>query len=208
MAGHGANRPSPIARAERLDDGKMLAGFRGQAMIVVVRLGVVPGRVAKGPEQGLQPAELVDQKRVAAPARNQVVQPAVDCTRLRDEPRPVGQLDRDQPPQVVVQVVEFIQVDLTAGQADRLAFQGPPNLADLPNLPRRHPAYDGAPVGRHVQHAHAGQCHQGLADRRMAHAEPAGQGLRDQVLARADLTVDDLLEQRVDEYLPAQAVIP
>ena len=42
----------------------------------------------------------------------------------------------------------------------------------------------------------------------MADAEPPGQGLRHQVLARPDLAVDDLLEQRLHEHLPAQAVVP
>ena len=69
MAGHGTNRTPPIARAERLDNGKMLVGFRGQAMIVIVRFRVIPGHVSKCPKQGLQSTKFVNQKRVArAPA--------------------------------------------------------------------------------------------------------------------------------------------
>ena len=71
-----APRRSPAQ--QRLDDGQMLAGLGGQAMIVVARFRVVPGRVAEGPEQDLQAAELVDQERVPAPAGDQVVQPAVE----------------------------------------------------------------------------------------------------------------------------------
>ena len=143
-----------------------------------------------------------------APAGDHVVQPAVDRTGFRDEPGLIGQLDRDQRPQVGTQVLELIRVDLAAGQADRLALQGPANLADLADLPRGHPPDDGSPVGCHVQQAHPREHHQGLADRRVAHAEPPGQGLRHQMLAGADLAVDDLLEQRFHEHLPAQAVIP
>ena len=85
--GHGTSRPfpkrcawpwpapaGPVVPQECLDDGKVLERLGGQAMVIVARCRVVPGRVAKRPKQVLQAAELVDKERIPTPAGDQIVQ--------------------------------------------------------------------------------------------------------------------------------------
>ena len=56
-------------------------------MVIVARFIVFPRHIAEHPEQVLQPADLLRQKIVAAGVGDQVVQPAVHRTCLRDETR-------------------------------------------------------------------------------------------------------------------------
>ena len=78
MSGHGPAALPGVAGQQRLDDGQVLAGLLGEPAIVVAGLVVLPGDVAEGPEQDLQPAQLLGQERVAARLGDQVVQPAVE----------------------------------------------------------------------------------------------------------------------------------
>ena len=56
-------------------------------MEIVAGSVALPGDIAEGAEQGLQPADLLGQERIAARIGDQVVQPAVDDAGLLDEAR-------------------------------------------------------------------------------------------------------------------------
>src|SRR5205823_14489045 len=59
VPGHGPFRPLSVAAPQGLDDRQVFAGLLGQAPVVVPGLVVLPGHVPEGPEQGLEPADLV-----------------------------------------------------------------------------------------------------------------------------------------------------
>ena len=120
--------------------------FGGQAMVIVARFRVVPGRVAKGPKQVLQAAEFVDQERIPTPAGDQVVKHAIGGSGFRDCLVLIGRTG-DHGPQIGPQALELIAIDPPASQANRLALQGTTNLANLAHLLRGHPPHDGAAVG-------------------------------------------------------------
>ena len=118
-----------------------------------------------------------------------------------------GEASRDQPPQRLAQGAQLGRVDPAAGRRDGLAFQDAADLADLADLVRRDPPDDRPAVGQQVDDADPRQRDQRLADRRVADPEPIGQLLRDQVLARPEPALDDVLQQRLHDRLPAQAMV-
>ena len=147
MPRHGALRLIGVAGAKGLDDGEMFARLLRQPAKVVAGFVVLPGHVAKGAEQRLQPANLVSEERVAARFGDQVVQLGIEIAGLRNERR-TGIANRRHPPQVAGKTVELGQGNSTAGQARRLAFQHAAHLADFPDFLARHPADDGAAIGQ------------------------------------------------------------
>ena len=123
------------------------------------------------------------------------------------EPMPVRRLAADQPPQGLPHGEQLDRVDPAAGRPHGLAFQGASDLADLADLDRGEPPDDRPAIGEQVDHPAPRQRHQRLADRRVAHPEALGQRLGDQVLPGPESAVDDVLQQRLDDRLPSQAMI-
>ncbi len=207
MAGHGAGGRPGVAGQQRLDDGQVLAAFLGEAVAVVAGLVALPGDVAEGAEEGLEPAQLLAQKGVAAGVGNEVVQPAVHGAGLGDESGGLPPADGLESLEVHCQGVQLGQLDPPAGGAGGLALEDPADLADLADLVRRDAADDGPAVGQQVDDADAGQRDERLADRRVADAEALGQLLGDEVLAGAKAPLEDIGEQGFHDRLAAQAVV-
>jgi len=168
---------------------------------------VLPGHVAEGPEQRLEPADLLGQEGVAARFGDQVVQPAVQGPGLLDEPVGGPRLRGHQPREAGRQGVQRTRVDAAAGRAGGLTLQDAADLADLVDLVRRDAPDDGPAVGQQVDDADAGQGDQGLADRGVAHPEPVGQLLGDQVLAGPQPAPEHVGQDGLDDGLAAQAVV-
>ena len=183
-------------------------GFLGQPVKIVAGLVAFPGDIAEGPEQRLQPADLLGQKGVAARVGDQVVQPAVDRAGLLDEARAGARpLARSSAAESSARACSSARSMRPQAVARRLALQGAADLADLADLVRRDAPHDGPAIGQQIDDADAGQRDECLADRRVTDAEAFGQLLRDQVLAGAQPALEDVGQERLHDGLAAQAVI-
>src|SRR5579884_2575503 len=61
VLGHRFTRRLAVAAQERLDDGQMLAAFLGEAVKIVAGFVVLPGDIAEGTKQRLEPGDLLGQ---------------------------------------------------------------------------------------------------------------------------------------------------
>ena len=168
---HGLAGRLAVAGQQRLDDGQMLVGFFGEPVEIVARLVAFPGDIAEGPEQRLEPSDLLGQKDVAARFGDQVVQPAIDGAGLLDEARAGARPSCDHPPQSLGQSVQFGEIDAATSGTRCLALQSAANLADLADLVRRDAPHNGPAIGQQIDDADAGQRDECLADRRVTDAE-------------------------------------
>src|SRR5262249_46783900 len=141
---HGSARRLAVAGQERLDDGQMFVGLLGKSVEIVAGFVALPGDIAEGPKQRLEPGNLLSQIRIAARFGNEIVQPAIDGAGLFDEARSRSRPSRDHSPQIVGQGVQLGEINPAASRARRLALQSAANLANLADLVRRETPDAGA----------------------------------------------------------------
>ncbi len=207
MPRHGAGGQFRLAGEQGLDNRQVLVRFFREPLIVVPFFIVLPGQVAKGPEENLQPADLLGEESVAARLGDQVVQSAVDGTGLRNEARAEPILRSHQAFEIGRDVLESAGINAPAGGAGRFALQGLAHLADLANFAGGNLAHDGPAVGQQVDDPDAAQRDQGFPDRRVTDPMTSRQFLRDQAFAGAQPTTKHVGQDRLDDRLPPQAVI-
>ena len=88
MLGHRSACFLGIADTQGLDNRQMFAGLLSEPAIIVSGFVVFPGHVAEGPEQHLQAANFLGQKRIATRFGNGIVQPGVEAACFDDQFRP------------------------------------------------------------------------------------------------------------------------
>ena len=199
---------SAVAGQQGLDDRQVLAGFLGEPAVVVAASSCSQETSRKARNRIFsRPSSLA---RKALPHEAAIR----SCSRLSTarassmKPCRAGRLAADQPPQGLA--ARRAARPGRSGRrptADGLAFQDAADLADLADLAGGDAADDRPAVGQQVDDADARQGDQRLADRRVADAEALGQLLGDQVLPGPEPALEDVGQQRLDDRLPAQAMI-
>lgn len=168
---------------------------------------MLPGQVAKRPEEDGEPAQFLGEEVVAARGGDQVVELAVDGAGLLDELLGRAKRGDVEPPEVGDQRGQPSGVDPPASGPGGGALEEAADLVNLADFPGGDFADDGAAVRDDVDDADAGEGDEGFADRRVADAEAVGQVLGDEVFAGLEAAVEHVGQQRLHDGLAAEAVV-
>lgn len=201
MVGHGPGGTASVGGEECLDDGQMFLRFFMQAAVIIARFLALPGDVAERAEEGLEPAEFLSEKGIAARRGDEVVQAVIKGSGPGDEIGTRRRTETTQPAQVVGESMQFGQVDPPAGVAGSGAFEDSADLTDFLDVACADLSDNGAAIRLQVNDADAGQGDERFADRSVADAEALGELLGSQMGARPQASLKDVAQEGLDDGL-------